>query len=339
MNRYVEAAVDSEIQALRSTSSGRACATFKAAAAIGGFVGAGEIDRFVAERVLLSAALETGLPVREAAGHIRRGILRGEKTPRTVPETVCHPNIKFGASHIARPAAPNRINADPSPARPPQHEVAELWAASLPVSDAPEASAWFAHRYGHAAAWSLQQADLWDLARVIPAGLRLPRWAHSKGGPWPRTGHRIVFRLWDRTGQAASLRARSTDSATAPKSLAPAGYSVKGLVLADPLAQQLLGGVCPTWWQPRQVIITEGEPDWLLWALRQREIDEQGPAVLGIESGAWSPQIAARIPTGASVVIRTHHDEPGRRYAQQIAASLQGRCRIFRSSAGEEVAR
>jgi hypothetical protein len=38
MNRYVEAAVDSELQALRSTSSGRACATFKAAAAIGGFV-------------------------------------------------------------------------------------------------------------------------------------------------------------------------------------------------------------------------------------------------------------------------------------------------------------
>ena len=55
MNRYVEAAVDSEIQALRRTSSGRACATFKAAAAIGGFVGAGEVDRSVAERALLSA--------------------------------------------------------------------------------------------------------------------------------------------------------------------------------------------------------------------------------------------------------------------------------------------
>ena len=43
--------------------------------------------------------------------------------------------------------------------------------------------------------------------------------------------------------------------------------------------------------------------------------------------------LAARIPTGASVVIRIHHDEPGERYAQQIAASLHGRCRIFRSSA------
>jgi hypothetical protein len=339
MNRYVEAAVDSEIQALRSTSSGRACATFKAAAAIGGFVGAGEVERSVAERALLSAALETGLPEREAAGHIRRGILRGERTPRAVPETVCHPNIKFRAPRIARPAAPTRTHADPSPARPPQHEVADLWAASLPVSAAPEATAWFAHRYGPAAAWSLRQADLWDLARVIPAGLRRPRWARSQGGPWNHTGHRIVFRLWDHTGQAVSLRARSIEGTTAPKSLAPASYSVKGLVLADPLAQQLLGGVCPTWWQPRQVIIAEGEPDWLLWALRQREADEQGPAVLGIESGAWSPQIAARIPTGSSVVIRTHHDEPGRRYAQQIAASLQGRCRIFRSGAGEETSR
>jgi hypothetical protein len=339
MNRYVEAAVDSEIQALRNTSSGRACATFKAAAAIGGFVGAGEVDRSVAEHALLSAALETGLPVREAAGHIRRGILRGEKTPRTVPETVCHRNIKFRAPHIARPAAPARIEADTAPAWPPRHEVAALWAASLSVCDAAEATGWFARRYGQAATWSLQQADLWDLARVIPAGLRLPRWARSQGGPWTHTGHRIVFRLWDHTGQASSLRARALDSATAPKSLAPAGFSVKGLVLADPLAQQLLGGVCPTWWQPRQVIIAEGEPDWLLWALRQRETDEQGLAVLGVESGAWSPQIAARIPTGASVVIRTHHDEPGERYAQQIAASLNGRCRIFRSSAGEEASR
>jgi len=339
MNRYVEAAVDSEIQALRSTSSGRACATFKAAAAIGGFVGAGEVDRSVAERALLSAALKTGLPEREAAGHIRRGILRGEKTPRTVPETVCHPNIKFRAPHIARPDLPTRIHSDQAPARPPQQEVAALWASSLPVDTDADCATWFAHRFGPAATWSIQQTELWDLARVIPAGLRLPRWARLQGAPWPLTGHRIIFRLWDHTGQAVSLRARSTDSTVAPKSLAPAGFSVKGLVLADPLAQQFLGGVCLTWWRPRQVIVAEGEPDWLLWALRQRETDEQGPAVVGVESGAWSPQIAARFPTGASVVIRTHHDEPGERYAQQIAASLQGRCRIFRSSAGEEVPR
>jgi len=339
MNRYVEAAVDSEIQALRHTSSGRACATFKAAAAIGGFVGAGEVERSVAERALLSAALETGLPEREAAGHIRRGILRGEKTPRTVPETVCHRNIKSRVPHSARPAAPTRTEAETIPARPPHQEVAALWAVSLPVTADADCAAWFAHRYGRAAAWSLQQTDLWDLARVIPTGLRLPRWARYQGGPWTHTGHRIIFRLWDHTGQAASLRARSVETSVAPKSLAPAGYTVKGLVLADPLAQQLLGGVCPSWWQPRPVVVAEGEPDWLLWALRQREAGEQGPAVLGVESGAWSPQIAARIPTGASVVIRTHHDEPGERYAKQIAVSLHSRCRIFRSSAGEEASR
>ncbi len=339
MRRYVEAAIDSEIQALRHTSSGRACATFKAAAAIGGFVGAGEVDGSVAERALLSAALETGLPEREAVGHIRRGILRGEKTPRTVPVAPFHRNIKSRASHRVRPVVPARTEAETQPARPPQREVAALWAASLPVGADANSAAWFAGRFGRASAWSLQQAELWDLARVIPTDLHLPRWAWTRRGPWGRTGHRIIIRLWDHMGQAVSLRARSSDTTVAPKSLAPAGYSVKGLVLADPLAQQLLGGVCPTWWQPRQVIVAEGEPDWLLWALRQRETDEQGPAVLSIESGAWSPQIAARIPTGASVVIRTHHDEPGERYAQQIAASLHGRCRIFRSSAGKGVPR
>lgn len=339
MTRYVEAAVDSEIQTLRCTSSGRACATFRAAAAIGGFVGAGEVDRSAGERALLSAALETGLPEREAIGHIRRGILRGEKTPRTVPDALFHRNINSLASYRARPAAPARTEAQASPARPPQQEVVALWGASLAVGDDAEAAAWFARRFGSAATWFLQQTELWDLARVMPADIRLPRWAWSRRGPWAGTGHRILFRLWDHTGQAVSLRARSFDRTATPKSLAPSGCSVKGLVLADPLGCQLLGGLCPAWWQPREIVVAEGEPDWLLWAARQRETAEQGPACFGIESGAWSPQIADRVPSEASVVIRTHHDEPGERYAQQVAASLRGRCRIFRSSVGEEASR
>ena len=56
MQPYVATAVDSEIDSLRATSSGRACATFKAAAALGGFVGAGELDRTDTERI--AAALE-----------------------------------------------------------------------------------------------------------------------------------------------------------------------------------------------------------------------------------------------------------------------------------------
>jgi len=339
MRRYVEAAVDSETQSLRHTSSGRACATFKAAAAIGGFVGAGEVECTAAERSLLSAALETGLPEREAKGHIRRGILCGQKTPRNVPPAMFHRNIKSVASCSARPTVPARTEADTPPARPPQQEVRALWNASLPVTSDPEATEWFARRYADTATWSLQQTELWDLARVIPADLHLPSWSRTRGGPWSRTGHCIIFRLWDHTGQAVSLRARCIDPTRTPKSLAPAGFSVKGLVLADPLGQQLLSGLCPDWWHSRQIVVAEGEPDWLLWALRQHETDEQGPAVLGIESGAWSPQIADRLPTGAHVVIRTHHDAPGERYAQQIATSLHGRCHIFRSSVGEGVPR
>ncbi len=118
MRRYVEAAVDSEIQALRHTSSGRACAAFKAAAAIGGFVGAGEVDRSVAERALLSAALETGLPEREAAGHIRRGILRGEKTPRTVPETCATETSNSGLPALpGPPCRPGPTRTHHRPAR------------------------------------------------------------------------------------------------------------------------------------------------------------------------------------------------------------------------------
>ncbi|TPW16876.1 MAG: Uncharacterized protein FD129_589, partial [bacterium] len=179
----------------------------------------------------------------------------------------------------------------------------------------------------------------WDLARALPSDQRLPRWASCRGGLWIETGHRVIFRLTEEAGQAVSLRARCTDPSTTPKSLAPAGFSVKGLVLADPLGIQLLSGVVPDWWEPRDVVISEGEPDWLTWSTRQRESDEQGPACLGVEAGAWSKQIADRIPDGCRVVIRTHHDEPGERYARQIVTTLQGRCQVFRSRPGEEVSR
>jgi hypothetical protein len=111
---------------------------------------------------------------------------------------------------------------------------------------------------------------------------------------------------------------------------------VRGLVLADPLGVQLLAGTVPEWWDLNQIIISEGEVDFVTWAVRQSETDPRGPAIFGVEAGAWSASIAARIPDGAAVVIRTHHDAPGERYAEQIAETLCGRCRLYRNQPGEE---
>ena len=326
MRSYVQAAVDSELEALRHTSSGRACRTFRAAAALGRFVAGGHLDPGDAEDLVLAAALDAGLGRGEALGHIRRGLRRGAMTPRSVPPA--HTG-RFPALHSAAVTAPDRLPlTGPSP-RPPKDEVAVVWDASSPAGCDPDVESWFQLRYGDYARRFLDAVELHDLCRALRPSQDLPRWAWSRAGGWTRSGHRIVFRLWDHTGDAASLRARSIRPDATPKSLAPSGFSVRGLVLADPLAVQLLSGFVPKWWRPRDIVVLEGEPDWLLWCGRQRECEEQGPAVFGIESGAWTPRLASRIPDGSRVAVRTHADEPGVEYTRRIAATLRDRCQIF----------
>jgi hypothetical protein len=361
MRPYAQAAIASEIETLRRTSSGRACAAFRAAAAVGGFIAVGEMNRADAKDLLLAAALETGLPESEAIGHIQRGIRRGEMTPRSIPDD--RPGGRFCSPAPNRPAidTADRNAPEHSIARPPKAEIDALWAASQPVGSDPEVAKWFRYRYhppgeqsatprirpGDAEGFcyryrpsvTIERVELWDLARAIPAGLDLPHWARSRGGPWTRTGHRVLFRLWDARGRAISLRARCIDPAVAPKSLAPSGFSTKGLVLADSMGLQLLTDTVPDWWDPHEIIISEGEVDFVTWATRQSEADPNGPAIFAVEAGAWSASIAARIPDGSAVVVRTHHDPPGERYAEQIADTLHGRCRVFRSLPEEEAER
>lgn len=72
------------------------------------------------------------------------------------------------------------------------------------------------------------------------------------------------------------------------------------------------------------VVIVEGEPDFLSAA-------GQWPdwAVLGIYSGSWSSEIAAKVPGGCEVHVCTHGDSAGLRYLRQIADSLSSRCEII----------
>lgn len=212
---------------------------------------------------------------------------------------------------------------------PSSEEVAAVWGGAELITASEEALDWFRYRYHDEGEAIAQRAELWDLARVIPRGSSLPRWARFGDTGWGESSYRLAFQLWSDAGQSVSLRVRSLDPRTSPKSLAPAGCSARGAVLADPLAVQLLAGECPDWWGPGTVVISEGEPDWLAWAGRQSDAHEDGPAYIGIESGSWTPAIASRIPVGADVVIRTHGDVAGRRYAETIIQTLAGRCRLF----------
>jgi len=87
-------------------------------------------------------------------------------------------------------------------------------------------------------------------------------------------------------------------------------------------------GKVPAWWNrsvPLRIVIVEGEPDFLTWSNKPSDADEYAPAVIGVASGSWTINIANRIPAEATVVVRTHHDEAGDKYAAKIHETLVGR--------------
>ena len=108
--------------------------------------------------------------------------------------------------------------------------------------------------------------------------------------------------------------------------------------MADPLARLLLASGAPAWWRPVRIVVCEGVPDWLTWASRYSDADLLAPAVLGIISGSWSQELAARVPDGAGVVVRQHPDDAGHGYAARIVATLRGRCDVRVARAASEEA-
>jgi hypothetical protein len=231
---------------------------------------------------------------------------------------------------VPRPPRPRPPPPAP-PGYPPQDEVKALWAAcELPSSDA-EAVAWFASR-------GLDVGAVEDRChvRVLPKGIVAPRWAAS----WASRGYRLLLPLYDEHGVFRSLRARAIVLGAKPKALAPTGHEVCGLALACPFARTILRtATMPDWWPeglPLDVIVTEGEPDFMTWRSLFSDADETAPAVLGVVAGSWSDALGKRIPPGVRVVIRTHADAAGDIYAARIASALPDGVEILRPVAPEE---
>ncbi|MGA3124743.1 MAG: hypothetical protein ABSF69_28665, partial [Polyangiaceae bacterium] len=152
---------------------------------------------------------------------------------------------------------------------------------------------------------------------------------------WIESGHRLLVPIFDALGRMRSVRAwcvreHDTDD---PRRVSPAGYAYRHLVLACGQGVTLLsGGWEEQGGEPRpRVVIADGEPDFLTWATRCSDAAESVPIVLGVFAGAWSDDFARRIPRGARVVIRTHHDTAGDACAQAIWQSLEGRVAVHRS--------
>lgn len=205
-------------------------------------------------------------------------------------------------------------------------EVERLWQSAGAVSEDDAARSYLEGR-----AIDPGRVDLYDLARVLPAGAWAPSWAWCRGRSWSRS-HRLILPVVDSLGQVRSLRAwhlpGDEKSEEAPKRTAPAGKATGGLVLACPTGRRMLElGRAPLYFgdDPITVVISEGEPDWLTWASRVSDANDDPPALLGVVSGSWSEVFAHRIPDGARVVIRTDDDATGDRYAADIKATLERR--------------
>jgi len=248
--------------------------------------------------VLLEAASIAGL-------HRVVDELRGGKPyePRALPE--------------APPAEPDRDYPDAS-------EVAALWAAAGPV-DSDEESRWHFEGRGIDA----RAATRMGLARSLVLGngtwCQAPPWARYRGAWWPEHGFRVIVPVFDANGAMRSVRAWRVNGVEGPKRLPPAGCRASELVLANGAGVDVLSGKSRA---PCRVVVCEGEPDWMTWSLRA-----PWHPVFGVLSGSWSPAFAQRIPYGSEVIVRTHHDDAGDRYAAEVIKTTRDRAVVRRSAA------
>ncbi|HEX2873568.1 MAG TPA: CHC2 zinc finger domain-containing protein [Polyangiaceae bacterium] len=226
---------------------------------------------------------------------------------------------------VVAPTRQQEAPREPERTYPPREELAALWAASGPVANDPGASGALVSRR-----IDPLDVDAQGLLRCFAQGIahdRLPRWAAYQGQTWRDTGHRMLAKVFDQDGVWRSVRAWRVGDGSSPKRLPPAGHKAAGLVLANYLGARLLRGE-PA---PKRIVIVEGEPDHLV-----RSIASPDLPVIGVLSGSWHPGYAERIPWGAEVVIRTHNDQAGDRYAEQIITTIRQRARVWRSQPEEK---
>ena len=236
----------------------------------------------------------------------------------------CDPRQGFDLARVrpvpVRPPPPPA----PDPVRPPLEEVADVWDRAGPVTADPEVAAWLRGR-------GLDPARVQDMdvARAIRPDAALPRWERCRGVPWIRGGFRIIVQGWTALGTMESVHARcilktpptAPDGSALPKGAWPASGpgSASGLIMANGLALQLLRGQW-TEGEPLRVVIAEGVPDFLTWSCCQPDL-----VIFGVTAGSWKEEHAARLPDGSRVVIWTHADPAGDKYATKVAETFAGR--------------
>lgn len=207
-------------------------------------------------------------------------------------------------------------------------EALELWRACVPISADAEVLHYLTAPRAEGGRGLRNARKLsGNVCRALPLDVR-PSWTThqpDKSEPpatppatWAETGHRLVVPLFDAHGAMRSVLARAVRPS--PRKSTAKGDRA-GLIMANGLARVVLEhGALPEGAVPLRVVVAEGEIDFLTCVARGT-----GEAVLGMFAGSWSTEIAARIPDGAKLAVRTHNDKDGTKYAQTIVDSLAAR--------------
>jgi hypothetical protein len=153
-----------------------------------------------------------------------------------------------------------------------------------------------------------------NLARSVRVGQPLPPGCLYRTRSWVETGHTLILPAWDATGALRSFRGWRVTDGDSPKRLPPTGFRQSGLVLANRLAVLMLR----RWVCPRRLWVVEGEPDYLQAATEFGMTD----AVIGVGSGSWTEEFAAAVPPKTKVMVYTHNDPAGDKYAANVIESL-----------------
>ena len=224
-------------------------------------------------------------------------------------------------------APPSAPAPPPPPEYPPDDLLLELWARLHRLPEDQENSAvtrWLELRGIGAAVVAGM-----DLLRSRWPGEGLPIAPPAEGEPELLRGlasrYAAILPVYDCAGEMQSCRYRAVEG-DLPKSRAPSGYAARGLLMADPAALCWLRGGAPgdgCWrdvcWSG-DIVITEGETDYLTWATHHRRFGEEDGAHTWATVGICGssalpaeliPRIEERLRSGARVVLRRHADQAG----------------------------
>lgn len=205
--------------------------------------------------------------------------------------------------------------------RPPRHEVADLWAASLSpglVESRPEdvqVAEFFERR-----TFPPLLLERTGIVRILPrpSEYTWPSW-------WPRSWSpywRVAVPAFEPNGRLASIHARAVTPDTKPKTRWPYGFEAGGLLLANREGVHLMRGRLDE--GVGKLVICEGLTD--LLRLSVAAVDTDSPiAVLSGTSGSFSVLGRVEVPEKVKVFVATDPDETGEEYAWQIAKALSDR--------------